>query len=97
MSCGIGCRCGSDLALLWLWRSWVATALIRPLAWESPYASGEVLKRQKKKKKKKKNPTTVALVIAEAKVRSPARYSELKEPASRQLRCRSQPKLGFNP
>ena len=29
MSCGVGCRCSSDLALLWLWHSPVATALIR--------------------------------------------------------------------
>ena len=51
MSCGIGCRHGSDPALL------VATAPIRPLAWEPPYAAGAALekaKRQKKKKKKKK-------------------------------------------
>ena len=34
----------------------LATALIRPLAWEPPYAVGaaqEIAKRQKKKKKKK--------------------------------------------
>jgi len=42
--------------LLWLWRRLVATAPIRPLAWEPPYAAGaaqEIAKRQKKKKKKK--------------------------------------------
>ena len=41
MSCGVVgvvCRCTSDLALLWLWRRPVATALIQPLAWEPPYA-----------------------------------------------------------
>ena len=57
MRCGVGHRRGSDLALLWLWRRPVATALIRPLAWEPPYAIGVALekaKRQKKKKKKKK-------------------------------------------
>ena len=32
LSCDVGCRHGSDLALLWLWRRPVATALIRPLA-----------------------------------------------------------------
>ena len=32
VSCGVGCRCGSDPVLLWLWRRPVATALIRPLA-----------------------------------------------------------------
>ena len=57
MSCGVGCRCGSDPELLWLWCRPVATAPIRPLAWETPYAGGaalEMAKRQKKKKKKEK-------------------------------------------
>ena len=54
MSCGIGQRCSLDLALLWLQRRPEATALIQPLAWEIPYATGAALKRQKKKKKKKK-------------------------------------------
>ena len=60
MSCGVGCRRGSDPVLLWLWRRLVATAPIRPLSWDSPYAveaSLEKAKRhthtQKKKKKKK--------------------------------------------
>ena len=51
VSCGVGCRCGSDLALLWLWHRPAATAPIRPLAWESPYAAGAALKGPKKKKK----------------------------------------------
>ena len=42
-----------DLVLLWLWCRLVATAPIRPLAWEPPYTMGSALKRQKKKKKKK--------------------------------------------
>ena len=49
----LGCRRGSDPALLWLWRRLAATALIRPLAWEPPYAAGaaqEITKRLKKKK-----------------------------------------------
>jgi len=54
VSCGAGCRRGSDLALLWLWRRPVAIALIRPLAWEPPYATGAVLKKTKDKKKEKK-------------------------------------------
>ena len=56
MTCGVGRRCGSDPVLLWLWYRPAATALIRPLAWEPPYATGAALekgKRQKKKKKKK--------------------------------------------
>ena len=50
MSCGVGCRHGLDLALLWLWCRLAATALIRPLAWKPPYAVGMALKRQKDKK-----------------------------------------------
>ena len=56
MSCGVGCRCGSDPASLWLWRRPAAIAPIRLLAWEPPYATGAALekaKRQKKKDKKK--------------------------------------------
>ena len=47
MSCGEGRRSGSDPAWLWLWRRPAARALIRPLAWELPYAVGAALKRQK--------------------------------------------------
>ena len=54
MSCGIGRRCASDPALLWLWYRPVAAAPIGPLAWEPPYARGVALKRQQDKKKKKK-------------------------------------------
>ena len=52
MSCGVGRRCGSDPVLLWLWHRSVATAPIRPLAWEPLYAVGVA---QEKAKKKKKN------------------------------------------
>ena len=54
MSCDVGRRRVSDRALLWLWCRPAAAALIRPLAWESPYAVGAALKRRKKKKEKKK-------------------------------------------
>ena len=61
MSCGVGCRHGSDPVLLWLWCRPAATALIGPLAWEPPYAAGAVLKRQKTKTKQtnKKNKQTL--------------------------------------
>ena len=52
MSCGVGLRFISDLALLWLWHRPAAMAPIRLLACEPLYAVGEALKRQKKKKKK---------------------------------------------
>jgi len=54
MSCGVGCRCGLDPTLLWHWRRPVATALIGPLAWEPPCATGvaqEMAKRQIKKER----------------------------------------------
>ena len=54
MSCGVGHRHASDLVLLWLWHKPAATALIRPLAWERPYAVGVALEKAKKKKKRKK-------------------------------------------
>ena len=46
MSCGVGRRCGSDPELLWFWCRPAAAALILPLAWELPYATG-VAKKQK--------------------------------------------------
>ena len=44
----VGGRCSLDLALLWLWRGPVATAPIRPLAWEPPYATEAALEMAKK-------------------------------------------------
>ena len=49
MSCGVGCRCGSDLVLLWLWCRLAAVAPVGPLAWEPPYATGMALKKPEKK------------------------------------------------
>ena len=54
MSCGVGCRHGSDLTCLWLWCRPMATALIQPLAWEPPFAMGVALKRKKDKKRKRR-------------------------------------------
>ena len=53
MSCSVSQRHASDPLLLWLWYRPAAVALIRPLAWEPPYAAGTALKRQNKKEKKK--------------------------------------------
>ena len=55
MSWGVGRRCGSDLALLWLWCRPADTAPIQLLAWKPSYAEGAALKRQKTKNKKKTN------------------------------------------
>ena len=54
VSCGVGCRRGSDPTLLWLWCRLAAPAPTGPLAWEPPYATGAALKRQKIKIKKLK-------------------------------------------
>ena len=56
MSCGVSHRRSSDPSLPWLWRRLEATAPIRPLAWEPPFAGGaaqEMAERQKKKKKER--------------------------------------------
>ena len=49
MSCGVGHRCGLDLALLCLWHRPATVALIQPLAWEFPYAAGIAIKSKNKK------------------------------------------------
>ena len=54
MSCGVGHRHGLDPALLWLWRKLAAVALIQPLAWELPYATGVALKKKNNKERDKK-------------------------------------------
>ena len=55
MSCGVGCRRGSNPTLLWLWlwRRPEATALIRPLPWEPPYALGVAQEKAEKQTNKK--------------------------------------------
>ena len=54
MSCGVDLRRRRDPTLLCFWRRPVATALIRPLAWELTYAMGEAQEMAKRQKKKKK-------------------------------------------
>ena len=51
-----------DPALLWLWCRLAATAPIRPLAWEPPYATGAAQEMAKKRpKRKEKNTATVGV------------------------------------
>ena len=50
MSFGVHHRHGLDPMLLWLCCWLAATAPIRPLAWESPYATSVALKNQQQKK-----------------------------------------------
>ena len=52
MSCGVGCRRGSDPELLWLWRRLVATALIGPPSLGPPYAVGAAQEKAKRPKKR---------------------------------------------
>ena len=54
MNCGVVRRFGSDPALLWLWCRLAAVALMRPLAWEPPYAGVWLSKDKSQKEKKKK-------------------------------------------
>ena len=50
--------------MLWLWYRLAAVALIRPLAWEPPYATSAFLK---SKKKKSVNTTMRFLLCGEAR------------------------------
>ena len=54
MSCGEGCRCGSDPELLWLWCRLADTALIGSLAWELPYAAGVAQEKAKRQKERER-------------------------------------------
>ena len=58
VSCGVGDRHSLDLTLLWLRLRPGAVALIRPLAWEPPYA---VDPKERKKNLKIKNPCRIDL------------------------------------
>ena len=51
----VGRKGSLDPALLWLWCRPAASAPIRPLAWEPPYATGATLKKKNKKQNKTKN------------------------------------------
>ena len=60
MSCGVGHRCGLDMALLCLWQWTKAVFLIGPLAWKPLYAMGAALKSPKKNCENKSRPTGLA-------------------------------------
>ena len=49
-SCGVGHKHDLDPELLWVWCRLAVAALIRPLAWELPYATPVALKKKKKKR-----------------------------------------------
>ena len=50
LSCGVGCRCGSDVALLWLWCRLAAVGPMQPLTQELSYTVGVSIKRKKEKR-----------------------------------------------
>ena len=60
MSCGVGPRCSSDLALLGLWHRLAATAPIQPLACICPWCGP---KKKKKDKKRVRGSSHCGLVI----------------------------------
>lgn len=43
-SCGVGHKCGSGPAWLWLWHRLAAFALLQPFASDVPHAAGVALK-----------------------------------------------------
>ena len=51
---GINSIYGSNPMLLWLWSRPAAAALIRPLPWEPPYATGSALKTKRKERKRER-------------------------------------------
>ena len=48
----VGCRCNSDLVLLWLWVRPVAAAPIGPLAQGLPYTEGPAMQKEIKNRNK---------------------------------------------
>ena len=62
--------------MLWLWHRLAATALIRPLAWEPPYALG-VAPEKTKKKGKNLNESRGVPVVAQW-LRNPTRNHEVE-------------------
>jgi len=78
VSCGVGCRRGSDPALLWLWCRPAATAPIGPLAWEPPYAEGAAQEIAKKKKKKKPQKTHWLKSVSLSAFPYPNYFTDLK-------------------
>ena len=49
-----------DLVLLWLWHRPAASAPIRPLAWELPYATGVAIKKSKIKHRSSRHGSALA-------------------------------------
>ena len=65
--------------MLWLWHRPAAIALIRPLAWEPPYAIGVALKRPNKQTNKQKNPSKLRIESPAINLLISVNYSRTKE------------------
>ena len=79
MSCGVGRGRGSDPQLLWLRCRLAATAPIRPLAWESPYAAGAALEKTKTIKNKIKSASfTLSTFFSFREIQTLAKYENSK-------------------
>ena len=57
MSCGVGCRCGSDPVWLWLWQRPAAEALVGPLVLDGMCGTKKAKKPQTKTNEKPKKQT----------------------------------------
>ena len=64
MNCGVGHRHSLGLVLLWLWCRPAATALIRPLAWEFPCATGVALENAKRQQQQQQQQQKHVVFIA---------------------------------
>ena len=68
--------------MLWLWHRPAATALIRPLAWEPPYAMSEALKKKKRSGTEKCKMSLEYLSIPESKDAIKVHWSHVKRTQS---------------
>ena len=101
MSCGIGCRRGSDPTLLWLWHRPVATAPIQPHMepgnLHMPREAAQEIAKKRQKKKKKVRPEVpvmaqqkrIQLGTTRLRVRSLASLNGLRIWRCCELWCRS--------
>ena len=67
VSCGVGCRQGSEPTLLRLWCRPEGTAAVLSLAWEPPCATGVALRRKNQNQKTPKKLSDISIVEGEEK------------------------------
>ena len=75
MSCGVGCRPGSGPALPWC--RLAATAPIRPLAWEPPYAVGAVQEKAKRQKREGNSKNHISKITEFKEINFNGNYSKI--------------------